>query len=192
MVSRSLIAGLMSVGVNIQNLQANALPISRTLVAKLNVVGGIHVRIHPDRPDFLLIEFLDEKGINVSKAREKKIEGAYFKEDLRRVGMQEIGSMSYPADILDNYRKTFETQLNVEAIRNSSSKIVIDYAYGVSGAILPELLAKFGCDAVVLNASLRQNALSMQERELLIHQLGHVVEALKANLGYRFRPTGNN
>lgn len=190
MVSRSLIAGLMSVGVNIQNLQANALPISRTLVSKIDVVGGIHVRIHPDRPDFLLIEFLDDKGINVSKAKEKKIEGAYFKEDLRRVGMQEIGSMSYPADILDNYRKTFETQLNVEAIRNSGSKIVIDYAYGVSGAILPELLAKFGCDAVVLNASLRQNALSMQERELLIHQLGHVVEALKANLGVQVSANG--
>jgi mannose-1-phosphate guanylyltransferase / phosphomannomutase len=190
MVSRSLIAGLMSVGIHIQNLQATALPISRTLVATLKVAGGIHVRIHPDRPDCLLIEFLDEKGINISKSKEKKIEGAYFKEDLRRVSLQDIGSMSYPADVLDNYRKTFETQLNVEAIRNSGSKIVIDYVYGVSGAILPELLSKFGCDAVVLNASLRQNALSMQERELLIHQLGHVVEALKANLGVQVSANG--
>jgi mannose-1-phosphate guanylyltransferase/phosphomannomutase len=190
MVSRSIIGGLMSVGIHVQNLQATALPISRTMAAKLNVVGGIHVRIHPERPDSILIEFFDEKGISISKAKEKKIEGAYFKEDLRRVGIQDIGTMSYPANVLDTYRKSFETQLNVEAIRNSGSKIVIDYVYGVSGAILPELLTKFGCDAVVLNASLRQTALSIPERDTLIHQLGQVVEALKASMGVQVSANG--
>lgn len=190
MVSRSIIGGLMSVGVNIQNLQATAIPISRTMAPKLGIVGGIHVRVHPDRHDCILIEFFDSKGINISKSKEKKIEGAYFKEDLRRVGIQDIGNMVYATGVLDTYRQTFETQLNVKAIRNSNSKIVIDYVYGVSGAILPELLSKFGCDAVVLNASLRQSALSFQERETLLHQLGQVVEALKANLGVQVSANG--
>ncbi|ACK68988.1 Nucleotidyl transferase [Gloeothece citriformis PCC 7424] len=190
MVSRSIIGGLMSVGVHIQNLQSTAIPISRTMASRIGVVGGIHVRVHPDRPDSILIEFFDEQGINISKAKEKKIEGAYFKEDLRRVGIQEIGNLAYPAGVIDAYRQTFETQLNVEAIRNSGSKIVIDYVYGVSGAILPELLAKFGCDAVVLNASLRQAAVSNQEREILLHQLGQVVEVLKASLGAQVSANG--
>jgi mannose-1-phosphate guanylyltransferase / phosphomannomutase len=190
MVSRSIIGGLMSVGIHVQNLQATAIPIARTMSSHLGMVGGIHVRIHPDRPDSLLIEFFDDKGINISKAKEKKVEGAYFKEDLRRVGIQDIGNMSYPANVLDTYRNTFEAQLNVEAVRNSSSKIVIDYVYGVSGAILPELLTKFGCDAVVLNASLRQTALSAQERETLLYQLGQVVEALKGSLGVQVSANG--
>ena len=190
MVSRSIIGGLMSVGVHIQNLQATAIPISRIMAPKMGVVGGIHVRIHPDRPDTILIEFFDEKGISISKAKEKKIEGAYFKEDIRRVGIPEIGNMAYPAGVLDVYRKSFETQLNIEAIRTSCSKIVIDYAYGVSGAILPEILGKFACDAVVLNASLRQTAVSTQEREALLHQLGQVVEALKASLGVQVFANG--
>jgi mannose-1-phosphate guanylyltransferase/phosphomannomutase len=137
-----------------------------------------------------LIEFFDEKGISISKAKEKKIEGAYFKEDIRRVSIPEIGNMAYPAGVLDVYRKSFETQLNIEAIRTSCSKIVIDYAYGVSGAILPEILGKFACDAVVLNASLRQTAVSTQEREALLHQLGQVVEALKASLGVQVFANG--
>jgi mannose-1-phosphate guanylyltransferase/phosphomannomutase len=190
MVSRSIIGGLMSVGVNIQNLQATALPISRTMAPTMGIVGGIHVRVHPDRPDSILIEFFDQQGINISKAKEKKIEGAYFKEDLRRVSIQEIGNMAYPAGVIDAYRATFETQLNIEAIRNRAAKIVIDYVYGVSGAILPELLAKFGCDAVVLNASLRQAAVSNTERDTLLHQLGQVVEALKANLGVQVSANG--
>lgn len=190
MVSRSIIAGLMSVGIHIQNLQATAIPISRTMTPTLGVSGGIHVRLHPDRNDYMLIEFFDTNGINISKAKEKKIEGAYFKEDLRRVTVADIGEMVYPAQVVDAYRKTFETQLNLEAIRNSNTKIVIDYVYSVSGAILPQLLAKFGCDAVVLNASLRERAVSNNEKEDLLSQLGQVVEALKASFGVQVSANG--
>lgn len=190
MVSRSIISGLMSVGVNIQNLESTAIPVSRLIAPNLSVSGGIHVRIHPDRSDHILIEFFDTKGINISKAKEKKIEGAYFKEDFRRAPIDEIGSITYPSQVLEAYATGFEERLNTEAIRCSSSKVVIDYAYAVSGAVLPLLLNKFGCDAVVLNASLRQSAPSTNERYELLSQLGHVVEALKANLGVQVSANG--
>lgn len=190
MVARSLVAGLMSAGVNVQNLEATALPITRTTITTLDVVGGIHVRLHPSRHDHLLIEFVDEQGINISKAKEKKIEGAYFKEDLRRVAIPEIGKVFYPAQILDIYSRSFEKHLNVQAVNNSRAKVVIDYAYAVSGAVLPRLLGKFGCDAVVLNASLSQTTLSSEERENLLNELGQVVEALKANMGVQVAANG--
>ncbi|PPS40253.1 mannose-1-phosphate guanyltransferase [Chroococcidiopsis sp. TS-821] len=190
MVTRSLIAGLMSVGVNIQNLDATAIPMARTVAPTLGVAGGIHVRLHPDRPDYLLIEFIDNKGVNISKALEKKIEGAYFKEDLRRVQIHEIGNVVYPIQMIDTYCSAFEKNLNVEAIRHSNSKVVIDYTYAVSGAVLPQLLAKFGCDAVVLNASLKQTAVSSVEKEALLQQLGHVVEALRATFGVQVSANG--
>ncbi|MFM7613590.1 MAG: mannose-1-phosphate guanylyltransferase, partial [Synechococcales cyanobacterium] len=153
-------------------------PIARTLAPTLSVSGGIHVRICPERPDYLLIEFYDAKGINISKVLEKKIEGAFFKEDLRRAQIHEIGNMLYPSQALDIYSKAFEEHINTQAIRFNNSKIVIDYVYAVSGAILPQLLGKFGCDAVVLNASLSQTVPSTIEREMLLHQLGQVVRAL--------------
>jgi mannose-1-phosphate guanylyltransferase / phosphomannomutase len=190
MVSRSLIAGLMSVGVNVLNLEATAIPVARTVVPTMVVAAGIHVRVHPERSDHILIEFFDHKGINLSKAREKKIEGAYFKEDFRRSQIQEIGNVVIISQAADLYSASFERHLNGEAILRSSSKVVIDYAYAVSGAVLPQLLAKFGCDAVVLNASLNQIIPSISDREVLLNQLGHVVEALKANLGVQVAANG--
>ncbi|BAU65795.1 Nucleotidyl transferase [Stanieria sp. NIES-3757] len=190
MVSRALIAGLMSAGINVQNLEATAIPISRTMTTILAVSGGIHVRLDPDRPDYILIEFFDKHGINLSKSKEKKIEGAYFKEDLRRASIQEIGNVAYPDQVIETYSRSFERHLNIEAIRHSASRVVIDYVYAVSGAILPQLLAKFGCDAVVLNASLKQSALFTTEKEVLLNQLGQVVEALKANLGVQVSANG--
>ena len=190
MVSRSLISGLMSAGINVQNLEATAIPISRTMTDRLATAGGIHVRLEPNHQDHILIEFIDKEGINISKSKEKKIEGTYFKEDLRRVSISEIGKIAYPDGVIETYSHTFETHLNIEAVRNSRSKIVIDYVYAVSGAILPQLLAKFGCDAVVLNASLNPNAISSQEKEQLLKQLGQVVEALGANLGVQVSANG--
>ncbi len=191
MVSRAIIAGLMSAGIDVQNLEATAIPIARTMMTNLmDVSGGIHIRLEPDRPDYLLIEFFDRQGISISKSQEKKIEGTYFKEDLRRVSIQEIGGVSYPSGIADTYSRTFEKYINIEAVRNSGSKIVIDYVYAVSGAILPQLLAKFGCDAVVLNASLKQTAISATQKEVLLDQLGQVVEALGANFGVQVSANG--
>jgi mannose-1-phosphate guanylyltransferase/phosphomannomutase len=190
MVSRSLIAGIMSVGVDVENLEATAIPLARSVAPTLDVVGGIHVRVHPDRADHILIECFDGNGINIHKSKEKKIEGAYFKEDLRRAKIDEIGDMTYPSQSIEIYSKNFAQHLNIEAIRNSNAKVVIDYAYAVSGAILPQLLAKFGCDAVVLNASLNQMASSVEEREGMLTQLGQVVEALRANFGAQVSANG--
>jgi mannose-1-phosphate guanylyltransferase/phosphomannomutase len=190
MVSRSFISGLMSVGIHVQNMEATAIPAARAVLPTLPVVGGIHVRLHPDRPDCILIELFDEKGINISKAKEKKIEGAYFKEDIRRVPIPEIGNVAYPTQVIDSYSVGFEKNLKIEAVRASHSKVVIDYNYSVSGAILPQLLAKLGCDAVVLNASLKQIGTTANEREDLLQQLGRVVEALKANFGVQISANG--
>lgn len=197
MVSRSLIAGLMSVGIDIQDLEATAIPVSRKIIYSLRhrqdevtVVGGIHVRLHPDRMDSILIEFFDDRGINISTTQEKKIESAYFKEDLRRATISEIGDVNRFSQGLEIYKAAFQKQLNLEVIRHGSSKVVVDYVYAVSGAILPLLLSKFGCDAVVLNASLSQMSLSVTEREALLHQLGHVVVALKASFGVQVSAHG--
>ena len=112
MVSRALISGLMSVGINIQNLEATAIPLARAVMPSLNVTGGVHIRLHPERPDHLLIEFFDEIGIDIPKGKEKKIEGAYFKEDLRRAQIHEIGLVTYPSRVIDVYSTKFEEHLN--------------------------------------------------------------------------------
>jgi mannose-1-phosphate guanylyltransferase / phosphomannomutase len=190
MVTRSLIAGLMSVGVDIQNLDATAIPIARTVIPTMGVVGGIHVRVHPDRPDYILIEFMDAKGINISKGLEKKIEGAYFKEDMRRSQLHEVGDVSYPSQVSDLYCTAFEKLLHISTIRNSRAKVVIDYVYAVSGAVLPQMLDNFGADAVVLNASLNKTSMTPTNREGLLVQLGHVVEAVKANFGIQVSANG--
>ncbi len=191
MLTRSLISGLMSVGINVENLEATAIPIARFIAPSLRVVGGIHVRVDPDRNDCVMIEFLDAHGININKATEKKIESTFFKEDFRRARIEEIGEISYPTRVLDYYNTGFAKNLDVEAIRYSDcKKIVIDYVYAVSGAVLPRILGKFSTDVVVLNASLNETAPAPSDREKMLTQLTDVVKAVKANFGVQVYANG--
>jgi mannose-1-phosphate guanylyltransferase/phosphomannomutase len=109
---------------------------------------------------------------------------------MRRSQIEEVGNVSYPSQVTDRYCTAFEKLLNIDSIRNSRAKVVIDYVYSVTGAVLPQMLDKFGADAVVLNASLNKTALSATDREALLTQLGHVVEALKANFGVQVSANG--
>jgi mannose-1-phosphate guanylyltransferase/phosphomannomutase len=191
MVTRSLISGLMSVGIQVENLEATAIPIARYIAPTLEVIGGVHVRIHPDRSDHVLIEFFDARGINIDKSWEKKIEGAFFKEDFRRARIEEIGEINYPSRILDYYNSGFAQNLNVDAIRHSEAKkVVIDYVYAVSGAVLPRILGRFGTDVMVLNASLSELAPATTEREQMLGPLSDVVKAIKANFGVQVFANG--
>ncbi|MFN3925852.1 MAG: sugar phosphate nucleotidyltransferase [Pseudanabaenaceae cyanobacterium] len=191
MVTRSIISGLMSVGVHVENLEAVAIPIARFTAPSLDVQGGIHVRIHPDRSDHVLIEFIDRKGINIDKKQEKAIESVFCKDDFRRARIHEIGEINYPSRVLDYYNSGFAQNLDVEAIRSGNcKKVVIDYVYAVSGAVLPRILGKFGTDVVVLNASLNEVAPDASAREKMLEQLSNVVKAVNANFGAQIFANG--
>ncbi|HIK35650.1 MULTISPECIES: mannose-1-phosphate guanyltransferase [unclassified Thermosynechococcus] len=190
MVAHALMSGLMSVGIHVLNLEAIALPIARFAAQTLSVSGGIHVRAHPDRADQLLIEFFDHKGINLSKAKERQIETAYFREDTRRALLTDVGVMTHPNNCVAAYAQGFEKWLNTQLFYGSPAKIVIDYAYAVSGVVLPQILSKFGCDAVVLNATLHPTPVNILERQRLLRELGQVVTALSASLGVQVSANG--
>ena len=191
MLNRGMISGLMSVGINVQNLETTAMPIARYQAPALNVQGGVHIRISPEQPDVAMIEFLDQHGMNISKAMEKKIEGNYFKEDFRRVQLTDIGDISFPARVVEYYRQGFN-KLVAESreLRDSKLKVVIDYAFSISNVILPGILGGLGVEPIVLNAHLRPKMPSAKEKRALADQLAEVTQALRADFGVQIDAHG--
>lgn len=191
MINRGLISGLMSVGVSVHNLENVAIPISRYQVPAIGgVVGGCHVRIHPDSSDEAQIEFLDAGGLNVNKAMEKKIESNYFKEDFRRVRMSDIGDIHFPSRVVDYYRDAFFGVFDTAVIEKRKPKIVIDYAGSFVNVILPSLLGRLGAETIVLNAHLLARYPTAVEKRELRNQLANVVTALKADFGVQIDAHG--
>ena len=183
-MNRCVISGLLSVGVNVEDLRAIPLPLAR-YATRMGGDGGVHTRIDPNDPNSVLIEVFDASGINVDKATERKIEGLFFRGDFRRTGMDEVGLLTFPARTLELYTTELLAALKPRALPKANFKVVLDYGYGNAALVMPNVLTNLGVDIIALDAYYDENKARTfrHDRERYIEQLRTVTLTLGADLG---------
>jgi mannose-1-phosphate guanylyltransferase/phosphomannomutase len=192
MINRSIICGLVSVGVNVQDLRVTPTPMSRFVLRSSTAVGGIHCRIAKDDVRNLQLQFFDERGVNISPTVERKIENSFFRDEFRRTLMDEVGLIDFPSRAFDQYTEEFCSRLDISQLKEAGFKVVVDYGSGGSSVVLPRILGRIGCDAVGLNANLdpvRAREMAF-DSALRIKQLSDIVTTLRADLGVVIDPDG--
>ncbi|NLG79832.1 MAG: NTP transferase domain-containing protein [Firmicutes bacterium] len=185
MILRSIICGLMTVGVNIFDLRSTPLPVSRYNIKTLGVDGGVHIRVSPDNPRLTLIELFGSQGINLPRAHERKIENIFFREDFRRTDADEVGKLEFPGRVLEPYTEAFFNYVDARAIAHSRLSVVVDYAYSRLSMFLPSIFGRLGCDMVALNAYPDHSRApkTRDDREAHLRKLSETVSTLKADMG---------
>ena len=183
-MNRCVISGLLSVGINVEDLRAIPLPLAR-YATRMGGDSAVHTRVDPEDPNAVLIELMDSSGVNVDKSTERKIENLFFREDFRRTGMDEVGLLSFPARTLELYTSEMLSSLRPKFLPQARFKIVVDYGYGNASVVMPRVLANLGVDIVALDAYYDEaKARTFREdRERYIEQLRTVTLTLGADLG---------
>ena len=183
-MNRCIISGLLAVGINVEDLRSFPLPLSR-FATRTGGDGGVHVRLAPEDHHSLLFEFLDSQGINVDKAAERKIENLFFREDFRRVAMDDVGLLEFPARALENYTSAFLSSLKPASSDQRRFRVVIDYASGNAALVLPRILSRLSIETIALNAYFDDNRVrsARVERRKSLEQVSDIVGTLKADLG---------
>lgn len=192
MINRSLICGLVSVGIDVHDLRIIPTPVSRFVLRNTIAVGGIHCRLDKDDVRNLQIQFFDERGVNIGKTTERKIENSFFREEFRRTLMDEVGKIEFPGRALEQYTEAFAGKLELNMLKEAGFKVVVDYGSGGSSTVLPQILGKLGCESVSLNAHLdpiRARELPF-DSSLRLNQLCDIVTTLRADLGVLLDPDG--
>lgn len=190
LVSRSIICGLVSVGVTVRDLRVTPGPVGRTILKDVTANGGVQCRVALDDVRSVQVQFMDHRGINISKALERKIENRFFREDFRRTAMDEVGVIDFPSRSLEQYLEGFFSHLAIELVRQAGFKVVVDYCYGNGSVGMPPVLGKLGCETVSLNAHLEpsQAREQLHNKQRSLKQLSDIVRTLKADLGVLFDP----
>jgi mannose-1-phosphate guanylyltransferase/phosphomannomutase len=183
-MNRCVISGLLSVGINVEDLRAMPLPLSR-YATRMGGDGGVHTRVDPADPNAVLIEMFDASGINLDKATERKLENLFFREDFRRTGMDEVGLLSFPARTLELYTSEMMQALKPTALPKANFKVVVDYGYGNASLVMPRVLSNLGVDIIALDAYYDETkARSFRShRERYLEQLRTITLTLGADLG---------
>ncbi len=192
MIKRATISGIMSVGTHVRDLRLTPAPVARHEVKTTGAQGGVHIRVDPENPEYLLLEFYDNRGMNVSKAFERKVENIFFREDFRRVTSSDVGILDYGTRALEFFTTSFLQEVDTKSVATKSFKVVVDYAFSPLSMVLPPLLGKMKCETVALNAYLGElpGYRTQQEREKALHQLSTIVSTLHADLGVLFDAEG--
>ena len=98
-----------------------------------------------------MIRFFDTNGPDITEDAQRKIERLFNREDFRRVFPAEIGDIGFPPRALEQYTAALEATVDIEAIRAAQFKVVVDYGYGSTSFVMPNVLAKLGADVLAVN-----------------------------------------
>jgi len=187
MIKRGIIGGLPSAGINVADLRFVPIPVARYITRISDAAGGVHVRVSPYDQRVVDIKFMDKRGLNLDKNTERNIERVFFREDFRRVYLDQIGQIDYAPQVISRYTTNLMSALDVEAIKKANCYIVVDYGAAPSAQVLPQILADLNCKEVALNAHMDETKMSISPEELQrsIQQLATICSALQATLGVR-------
>jgi len=185
MIERSMMAGILSTGVNIYDFRITPLPVSKMVAKSLNVAGGLHIRKSPYDEKMIDIKFFDSQGLDISLSQEKTIESSFFREEYRRVDDDKVGVISYPPRAMEYYLESFKMFIDKEIIKKRKYKVVIDYTHGTTLNVFPSILGELDCEVIALNAFNDENKLtrSLQKFEEDFDTLAETVKTLKADVG---------
>ena len=192
MLKRAFMAGLNASGVNVIDLEVASVPVTRFISRRPEASGGVTLRLVEGDPQSCVIRFFNTKGTDLTEDAQRKIERLFLREDFRRVFPAEIGDIGFPPRALEQYTAALESTVDVDAVREARFKIVVDYGYGSTAFVMPNVLAKLGAD--VLGVNPYASTVGALEFDLQTHAQGvaALVRASGAHLGAVLDPDGEH
>jgi len=194
MIKRGINAGLPSTGVNVHDINQVPLPVARYFIRTTDAFGGVHVSVSPYDQRVVDIKIFDQNGLDINKTTERKIENLFFREDYRRVYLDEIGAIEVlsDTDVLGHYMEGFHKVVDYEVVRKRKFQLVIDYAHGSTTGMLPPILKELGCEVIVLNSEEDDSVTSRTPDELGkdMQRLATISSALNTDIAVRIDPSG--
>ncbi|HEV3474134.1 MAG TPA: sugar phosphate nucleotidyltransferase, partial [Actinomycetota bacterium] len=191
-IKRSMVAGLNAAGLDCHDLELVPVPVARFYARSEHSAGGIAVRTSPNDPQSVDIVFFDDRGIDIDPGAQRKIERAYYRDDLRRAFHHDLGELNFPPRGREYYLRGLLDAVDDEAIRRAAPKIVVDYQWGAAVLTAPAVAGRIGADILAVNAVLDDGRAPPTEEETRAHleRLSALVRSGGADLGAAFDPTG--
>ena len=158
MLKRAMISGLNSTGVDVADLRVSPPAISRHVLKTQGFAAAIHVGAASLDPEVVQIRIFEPPGIQLTAALEKEIEKHFTRQELRRVGFDEIGAVSYPARVRESYAQDILDHLDCDAIRERGFRIVVDLGYSAASFVLPLVVGPMGVETVTTHGFFTDSA----------------------------------
>ncbi len=103
-----------------------------------------------------------------------------------------IGEIDFPPRALEHYSVALESTVDVELIQKSHPKIVVDYGFGSTSFVMPNLLAKLDADVLAVNPYASTRGVLAYEPKRHADQVAGLVRTSGSHVGAAIDPDGEH
>ncbi|MCK4301568.1 MAG: phosphoglucosamine mutase, partial [candidate division Zixibacteria bacterium] len=191
MLVRSVVAGLMSVGMDVVEIGIVPTPTVEIAVAKLKAAGGICVTASHNPAEWNALKFFGNRGEFITAAQFRKLERIFDSGKFACKPAARLGTVEFQGRWIDEHiRMTLAAvAVNRTAVRKRRFRVVVDAINGAGSQALPTLLERLGVTVIRINC--KGDGDFVHEPEPApknLSQLARAVKRHKADLGMACDP----
>jgi mannose-1-phosphate guanylyltransferase/phosphomannomutase len=192
LMKRSIAAGLLSVGIEVNDLREMSIPQTRQEIATGKYEGGFHVRRSPRNPDNIDVIIFSKDGRDIPISTTKKIERFFYGEDIKRVHYTKVGKIAYPERTNEIYVSRFLESIDISSVEVKDFRLLMDYSFGLASGIFPFILGQMKVKSLSLHDYIDGSRFhpdpSDRRKEDGEDETPNIMRSLNYNLGFRIEP----
>jgi mannose-1-phosphate guanylyltransferase/phosphomannomutase len=151
MLKYSMIAGMLSAGLEILDLEQLTTPILRYAVCYFGLDGGVHIFSDRHVDQGVCMHFVNKNGTNLSPSSERQIENFFMRGDFQKVPNEKIRELHNISNIPLFYAKNIVSFVDEQVVRSQEYKILVSTNGKLMSSVVDSILTDLGCQVHLVN-----------------------------------------
>jgi phosphomannomutase len=185
MVRQAVMAGLLSSGCRVIDLDICPVPTVQLLVRRHHARGGIAITASHNPAEWNALKFINSSGLFLSGAQARQLLDIYHQGEYVKVSGAEMRSVELSTGALDLHIKAILDVLGPLPVDAPKLRVAIDSCNGAGSVVAPRLLLALGAEVISINTT--PDGLFPRGAEPVPENLGALCEAVQehgADVGF--------
>ena len=152
MVRQAVIAGLLSSGCRVIDLDVCPVPTVQLIVRQRKASGGIAITASHNPAEWNALKFVNSEGLFLSPGQAREMLDIYHQGDYTKVSGGEMRSVEIFSGVLDAHIKAIVDVVGTLPPKRKL-KVALDSCNGAGSIIAPRLLETLGAEVVTINTN---------------------------------------
>jgi phosphomannomutase len=179
MVRQAVVAGLLSSGCRVLDLDVCPVPTVQLLVRGRGARGGIAITASHNPAEWNALKFINSSGLFLAGAQARQLLDIYHQGEYVKAPGSEMRSVERETGALDVHTKAVLDALGPLPAGGRKLKAVVDCCNGAGSVVAPRLLEALGAEVVAINAT--PDGSFPRGAEPVPENLGALCEAVRAS-----------
>jgi phosphomannomutase/phosphoglucomutase len=182
-VSKAVVAGLNSAGVDVINLGVAPTPTIEWAVDYLNADGGVVISASHNPPEWNALKLLGKKGILIRPEETEEVRRLYEKGSFHNSPWSSVGKEEH-LDVIPEYIAAIERLVDMNSIREAKIRVVLDPNGGAGVFATPYIMRDLGTELTTINSVPGVFSRELEPRPESLVSLSNVTRSLGASIGF--------